>query len=288
MEFEQHDIENPLDDNHLEIYEKIRLTLDKINPDLKNKNFILSGGFLIYFIFEKLVRKDEMSVFYGDIDLFFENENDFNEFKITLDSINKEDTPPYETSNAITYNIATLDATSASNPVKIQIIRSYFGKAKEIIKRFDLQNCQIALDNKGNLTLNSKFENFFFAKQIKINQKKILENLNRQGKNYLFDISKRIQKYMARYGLGNLHPDDYQFISDIEKEYYDVLTSDTFVKEMQIETEYSGDLETITATLNQVWLTHTNVFKEKFEAYKDLKQDWPVTTREFTNENYVL
>ena len=93
---------------------------------------------------------------------------------------------------------------------------------------------------------------------------------------------------MARYGLGNLHPDDYQFISDIEKEYYDVLTSDTFVKEMQIETEYSGDLETITATLNQVWLTHTNVFKEKFEAYKDLKQDWPVTTREFTNENYVL
>ena len=51
MEFEQYDIENPLDDNHLEIYEKIRLTLDKINPDLKNKNFILSGGFLIYFIF---------------------------------------------------------------------------------------------------------------------------------------------------------------------------------------------------------------------------------------------
>ena len=285
MEFEQYDIENPLDDAHLDAYEKIRSTLDKINPDLKNKNFILSGGFLIYFIFEKLVRKDEISVFYGDVDLFFETEIDFNNFKLILDSVNKQEKPPYETSNAITYVFE--NPTSPTLPIKLQIVRASFSKAKDIIKNFDLQNCQIALDNKGTLTLNSKFENYFFAKQIKVNQKVIFDRLNKQGKTYLFNLSRRIEKYIYRYGLKNLNPQDYDFISKIEKEYYEVLISKSFTKEIIIE-EYSGQSEIAELDLNSLWTQNTKLFKRQFETYKDLKEDWPVTAKELTNENYVF
>ncbi len=286
MEFNNYDIENPYDESHIEAYDRIRFLFNKINPKLNNKKYILSGGYLVYLMLKNIDKTE--NTYAGDIDLFFENEKDFNEFKNELDSINNEAEPPYETSNAVTYNFLNTDVAIdwvASEPLKIQIVRSYFGTKDKIAKKFDLQNCQVALDNFGNLTMNKDFENLFFSKEIRLNPERIKDCLKNQGKDYLFVVAARISKYISRYKLKNINKQTYDLISEIEKKYYKDLNS--HYKDIEVHTDYSGEMQKYSVDLKHAWTRNTLFLIENYVDINNTKIDWPLTYK-VKNESIVL
>lgn len=265
MHFEIYDIESPYDEIQIQVFEELINILNKIDTNLKNKNFILSGGYLIH----NFIKFNEPYDFKNDIDFFFETPSDFFEFDFILNEFityNLNQQPPYTTENAKTYHLKLQDDFE----ITIQLIKTYFGNSEQILKNFDLQNCQIALNQKGILTVNSLFEKLYNQKKILINENRVKDNLNKLGKDYLFVFAKRILKYINKYKLWLI--ENYDLITQIETEYFEVLNSNfetTF-----IFLDSSGDCVQNSESIEFFWSSMTFKSYNHYKNFKQVESDW--------------
>lgn len=264
MEFESFSLDEAYDENHINSYKKIVSLLNKIDDKIMNYKFILSGGFLIFHMLETHNENRK----YNDIDLFFESKEDFNKLNsYLLESFaNKQIVyTEYKTNNANTYSFQ-ID----SKDVKLQLIQSIFESKEKTIASFDLQNCQIALDNKGELCMNKDFENLYWRKELRVN-KLVIKYLEERGPGYLFTLLNRFKKYQWRYNLINLNESTIKIIEQIEQDYSQEITKD---KTITCVITTSGESEEeITKNLFEEW---TSFFIAFFKEYVK-ESNWIIT-----------
>lgn len=266
MLFDEYNLNSPYDEIHNQVYDDFIVILNKIDPNLKFQKYILSGGYLIH----KFIYYDKEYNYNKDIDLFFESRDDFDSIDAILrQHVLEDQSNIYITENAHTYSICV-------NPeliLKIQLIKSYFGNNEFILNEFDLHNCQIALNQDGILTINKNFNQLYNQKRISINEKKVIYNFNKIGKDYLFSISRRILKYMNKYDLTVIN--NYDLIKYIEEEYKEALESN-FISEFII-VDSSGIIGSNSDPINRFWICITRSSYEFYKNYMNVEQDWPHT-----------
>lgn len=264
MKFESFIFEEPYDENHIKSYKKIVSLLNEIDDKIINYKFILSGGFLVFNMLESY----SQILKYQDIDLFFESKEDFDKLNLyLLEVFSKKQIPykQYKTNNANTYSFKI-----NCKDIKLQLIQSIFDSKEKIIGSFDLENCQIALDNKGNLCMNKDFENLYWRKELKINTL-VIKYLEERDTNYLFTLLNRLKKYQYRYNLINLDEATIKIIEEIEENYCQQITKD---KTITCIITTSGEAkEEITKNLFEEW---TSFFITYFEKYVK-ENNWIVT-----------
>lgn len=286
MHFQTYNLESPYDEIQESIYEEFKNTLDRIDTNLKHKKYILSGGYLIH----KFINPNEPFSFQNDIDLFFETPKDFSEFDLALNELlirNENQREPYLTDNAKTYHIRFDDG----NELILQLIQTYFGNSEAILKKFDLQNCQIALDQDGILTINILFDKLYNQKKILLNEDRVKDNFDKKGKNYLYVLSKRVNKYIFKYKL--LIIDNYDLISKIEKEYYEILNCNLTIDDLVV-IDSSGRVFSSPESLSQEWESMTYTSYSYYKNFKQIQNDWiyshqinkNITTVEDNNANF--
>lgn len=132
--------------------------VDKFNISVP---YFIAGGACVDIL--NGVKIDDLN----DIDIFFKNEDDLNEFKscMTLRDISTTD-------NAYTYEYYP-KAESTSN-LKIQLIRCNFGTPEEVLSTFDLNKSCVSIDSNYNVYTNNQgdlqiiFENFSIASSTRL------------------------------------------------------------------------------------------------------------------------
>lgn len=112
-----------------------------------------------------------------DIDVFFSHKKQWdlwisalaNNLGSVFDPHVKPDmqvsSPPFQSANAWTYDI-----TFKNKQYKLQLIKKhFFSTAQDVIDRFDISVCQIAMDRDSNITVGDYFARDVAAKQFRLN-----------------------------------------------------------------------------------------------------------------------
>lgn len=276
MEFENFNIDEPYDENHLNSYSELISLLKNIDDKIINYRFILSGGFLIF----NMLKKVNSSARYQDIDLFFEFKEDFDKLNCYLLEVFNEKQishTTYVTENAITYTILALN----NNSMKLQLIQSKFLSKEDLLSTFDLENCQIAMDNQGNLCMNASFETLYWRKEIKLNTV-ILKYIEKNGILYLFTLLNRLNKYYYRYSLTNINKETLALIEKIERDYAEEIKS--IEKQTFSIMTSAGSTEQITACLFEEWTNFFSIFFKKYST----ETDWILTKSKFIEKDKTM
>lgn len=169
--------------------------------EVVSKDCFVGGGFAVSSLTEFKVNETDRTVPYGDIDVFFQSESDYEEAV----AYSKKFIGWRGTNDEYTYLGESLTATSVDvGGKRVQLIKTNFGPVEETLASFDFENCKAAMVMKKSgyleFVFSDKLLDLIKNNQVLYRRQQNLHLPDQKAKeNYARRNVDRLEKYIDRF-----------------------------------------------------------------------------------------